>query len=287
MDGETVTQVQGEAARHAHAELASIFDLLHQTLQPTPLLEWFVRWQNLWFTLIAVVGLGALMFAGTRRQASIPSGLQNALEAIVDGFTQFVCSILGPRGKTHVPFIGTLFLYIFVMNAIGLIPLLKSPVASSAPSSFGLPIPLTTFPLALCAVLYVNIASIRAAGPAGYLHHLLGSPNHFILWLVSPLILVIHALGELSKVFSLSMRLFGNIFGEDVLIAVIVQQSTALTTALHWPPVLPLHLPFLFLGLLTSFVQAFVFALLTTIYLALMLPHEDHEAHSEHVVHAG
>ena len=54
---------------------------------------------------------------------------------------------------------------------------------------------------------------------------------------------------------------------------------------MHWPPILPLHLPFLFLGLLTGVVQAFVFALLTTIYLALMLPH--HEEHGEREVSDG
>jgi len=56
-----------------------------------------------------------------------------------------------------------------------------------------------------------------------------------------------------------------------------LKQAVALTQSLHWPPVIPLQLPFLLLGLLTSLVQAFVFALLTTIYLALMLPHEEHE----------
>ena len=266
------------------AELPTLFHLLHQSFERSALAGWLYQWQNLWYSAIAMLALMALVVAGTRKPSLIPRGLQNLLEWIVDGFNQFVCSILGPRGRAHTPFIGTLFLYILTMNALGLIPLMKSPVTSAWTSPIGLPVPLTTAPLALCAVLYVNVASLKAAGLRGYLYHMLGSPSHAILWLVSPLILVIHGLGELSKIFSLSMRLFGNIFGEDALVAVIVQQSTALTRALHWPPVLPLQLPFLFLGLLTSFVQAFVFSLLTTIYLALMLPHEEHEAP---VVHAG
>ena len=271
--------MHGEA-QQATAELPTLFHLLHERFAGSPLLSWLFLWQNLWYSLIAVLGLMMLAYWGTRRQALVPHGLQNGLELVVDGFNQFVCSILGPRGAAHTPFIGTLFLYIFAMNLLGLVPLMKSPVASSSPSPVGLPIPLTTAPLALCAVVYVHVASLKAAGLKGYVHHMLGSPSHVILWLVSPLILVIHALGELSKIFSLSMRLFGNIFGEDVLIAVIVQQAVSLTRALHWPPILPLQIPFLFLGLLTSFVQAFVFALLTTIYLALMLPHDDH--HDEH-----
>ena len=267
----------------AIAELPTVFHLLHQRYEHSPAIAFLFRWQNLSYSLVAMLALMALMYCGARKRTLIPAGMQNGLEFIVDGFNQFVCSILGPRGEAHTPFIGTLFLYIFMMNGLGLIPLLKSPVTSSATSPVGLPIPLTTFPLALCAVVYVNVASLKAAGLRGYLYHMLGSPSHVILWLVAPLIFVIHTLGELSKIFSLSMRLFGNILGEDVLIAVIVKQAVTLTHALHWPPMLPLQMPFLLLGLLTSFVQAFVFALLTTIYLALMLPHE---AHKEAMVHA-
>jgi len=270
------------AATHTTVELPTLFHLLHEHFSHSAMVSWLFRWQNLWFSLVAMAGLVVLAYLGTRKKSLIPVGLQNGLEWIVDGFTQFVCSILGPRGKDHAPFIGTLFLYICVMNLLGLVPLMKSPVTSAVPSPFGMPVPLTTAPLAICAVLYVNLAVLRAAGMTGYVYHMLGSPTHFILWLVSPLILATHLLGELSKVFSLSMRLFGNIFGEDMLIAVIVQQSAALLRALHWPPILPLQLPFLFLGLLTGFIQAFVFSLLTTIYLALMLPHEDYEAHAAH-----
>lgn len=269
---------------HATAELPSLFHLLHQSYEHAPVFAFLFRWQNLGYSLVAMLALMALMSWGARQRTLIPTGIQNGLEWIVDSFNQFVCSILGPRGEAHTPFIGTLFLYILVMNGLGLIPLLKSPVTSAATSPVGLPIPLTTFPLALCAVVYVNAAALKAGGLRGYCYHMLGSPSHVILWLVAPLILVIHALGELSKIFSLSMRLFGNIFGEDVLIAVIVQQAVALTRALHWPPILPLQIPFLFLGLLTSFVQAFVFALLTTIYLALMLPHEEHEESAAHAL---
>ena len=276
--------MHGESAGQATAELPTLFHLLHERFRDSVLVSWLIRWENLWFAGLAMLSLTAVAYCGTRRRSMIPTGIQNGLEWMVDAFKQFVCSILGPRGQEHTPFIGTLFLYILVMNGLGLIPLMKSPVTGSAPSSVGLPIPLTTFPLALCAVIYVNLAALKAAGFRGYVYHMLGSPSHFILWFVSPLILLIHALGELSKIFSLSMRLFGNIFGEDVLVAVIVQQSVALTHALHWPPLLPLQLPFLFLGLLTSFVQAFVFALLTTIYLALMLPHEEHH---EGIVHPG
>ncbi|MBI3323670.1 MAG: F0F1 ATP synthase subunit A [Candidatus Omnitrophica bacterium] len=288
-----VEQAVERAAAHAEqgsaAELPSLFDLLHRSFpHAPPVVEWLARWQSVWFSVVAILALGALARAGTKRRTLMPAGAQNLLEFIVEKFNAFVCGILGPRGQAHTPFIGTLFLYILAMNLLGLIPLMRSPVARSTPWLVGLPLPMTTVPLAICAIVYVNASALKAAGLRGYLYHMLGSPNHVILWLVSPLILLIHAVGELAKVFSLSMRLFGNISGEDVLVAVIVKQSTALASAMHWPPIIPLHLPFLFLGLLTCFVQAFVFALLTTIYLALMLPHEEHERHEEAcVAHAG
>jgi F-type H+-transporting ATPase subunit a len=249
------------------------------------------EWQNVIFSVLAMMVVVALVHAGARRRAAVPSRGQSLLELFVDGFNQFVCGILGPEGRAHTPFIGTLFLYILAINWIGLIPLMKSPTVTSMPSPVGLPIPLATLPLAVCSIVYVNWAGMKASGIKGYLFHFLGSPTNAILWLISPLVLVLHALGELSRVFSLSMRLFCNISGEDTLIAVVVQQSVALTESMHLPPLLPLHLPFLFLGLLTGFIQAFVFALLTTIYLALILPHEEHaterEFHGPSEAHAG
>ena len=84
-----------------------------------------------------------------------------------------------------------------------------------------------------------------------------------------------HIIGELAKPFSLSLRLFGNITGEDTLIAVFIMLGISV---MAFSPVgLPLQIPFYFLGLLLSTIQALVFALLSTIYILLMLPHEEHE----------
>ena len=98
-----------------------------------------------------------------------------------------------------------------------------------------------------------------------------------------PLLLPIHVLGELAKPISLSCRLFGNIFGEDMLLVAFVTLGIASVSFLHLPIGLPLQLPFLLLALLTSTLQAAVFMVLSTIYFLLMLPHDDHgheEAHS-------
>jgi F-type H+-transporting ATPase subunit a len=93
---------------------------------------------------------------------------------VVGGLNAFICRILGPSGRAHTPFIGTLFLYILVMNWMGLVPLFHSPVAHAGTSPIGLPIPTTTLPLAICSVIYVNVSAIRTAGLKGYCLHMLG-----------------------------------------------------------------------------------------------------------------
>jgi F-type H+-transporting ATPase subunit a len=96
----------------------------------------------------------------------------------------------------------------------------------------------------------------------------------------------IHIIGELAKPVSLSCRLFGNIFGEDMLLVGFAGLGISLFSVigLHALPFgIPFHFPFLFLALLTSLIQALVFSILSTIYFLLMLPHDHgHEAEAQH-----
>ena len=103
-----------------------------------------------------------------------------------------------------------------------------------------------------------------------------------------PLTFPIHVIGELAKPVSLSCRLFGNIFGEDMLLVGFASLGIGLMGALHlgWLPFgLPIQFVFLFLALLTSVVQALVFSMLSTIYFLLMLPHDHDAAHAEGARH--
>jgi F-type H+-transporting ATPase subunit a len=94
-------------------------------------------------------------------------------------------------------------------------------------------------------------------------------------------------MGELAKPISLSCRLFGNIFGEDMLLVAFATLGVTTLAFTHLPFGLPLQLPFMFLALLTSTLQALVFTVLSTIYFLLMLPHGEHEhEHEAEAVHA-
>ena len=116
-----------------------------------------------------------------------------------------------------------------------------------------------------------------------------GNPRTVVEWGLVPLLLPIHLLGELAKPVSLSCRLFGNIFGEDMLLVGFATLGIGAMSAMHLGAVpfgLPLQFIFLFLALLTSFVQALVFAMLSTIYFLLMLPHDHgHEAEAHQPAH--
>jgi F-type H+-transporting ATPase subunit a len=189
------------------------------------------------------------------------------VEYAVEMLYDFVVGILGPKyGPRYVPYLGTLFIYILAMNLFGLIPFMDSPTSSLN----------VTVGLALCTFLYVQYTGIRELGALGYVDHMAGSPRSAISWCMVPIMLPVHLIGELAKPVSLSCRLFGNVFGEDMLLVAFTSLGVATLSFVHSPVGIPWQFPFLVLALLTSTIQALVFTVLSTIDLLLMLPHEEH-----------
>lgn len=196
----------------------------------------------------------------TSRIERVPTGLQNLVEAIVSGLNSFCKGIIGPAHyRAFVPYIGSVFVYIFALNAWGLIPGMQA--ATSTVNQ--------TAALAVCTFFMTHYAGFKYAG-LGYLKHFAGEP----LWL-APLMIPIHIIGELARPLSLTLRLFGNIGGEEKAIAIFI--SLGLATGAY----LPLHMPLAALGIFTSFVQALIFALLSSVYIGGALPHE-HHGHDDH-----
>ena len=185
-----------------------------------------------------------------------------------------VVGVIGPRGKNYVPFVGTLFVYIFTQNWMGLIPGLKSPTSSVN----------TTAGLAVSVFFYVQWVGLRENGLKNYILHLMGSPKDVVGWAMVPLNLPLHILEEFIRPLSLALRLFGNVLGEDALIGVFAGLGILAVSVFHSPVGLPLQLPFMMLAMLTGTIQALVFSLLSTIYISLMLPHEEHDAHAHEKV---
>ena len=267
-------QVAGTAHATTHKvaneglkELANWITLLNERWHDVPLIHFLHRWENVAFSLVAAFFLVIVSFLATRKKSIIPTPLQNAVEFVVESLEQLVTGIIGPKGRAYVPFIGTLFLYILTQNFMGLVPGFKAPTSNLN----------TTVALAVCVFFYVQGIGIKQNGLWGYILHLMGSPRDIVGWIMVPLNFPLHILEEFIKPLSLSLRLFGNILGEDSLIAAFVGLGILALSFIHSPVGLPIQFPFLILSMLLGTIQALVFSLLSTIYISLMLPHEEHE----------
>jgi F-type H+-transporting ATPase subunit a len=188
--------------------------------------------------LIMIIGASLLAKGITL----LPSKGQNVLEVIVGGLENFMVEITGPEGRTFFPFIATIFLYIFICNLIGLVPGFFSPTADLN----------TTLSMALCTFVLTHIIGIKFHG-VKYIKHFMGP-----IWAMAPLMFVIELIGHLARVMSLSVRLFGNIFGKEKILGILFGLA-----GFYLVP-----LPILFLGILVSFIQATVFMLLAIVYFA-------------------
>lgn len=192
-----------------------------------------------WFAIIVLV-VGALILG--KGIQMIPRQGQTLLELIVGGLEDFMVDVTGPEGRAFFPFIATIFLYILVCNLMGLIPGFFSPTANIN----------TTLSLASCVFVLTHIIGIKFHG-IKYVKHFLGP-----VWAMAPLMVIIELIGHFARVMSLSIRLFGNIFGKEKVLGILF--------ALAGFALAPL--PILFLGILVSFIQATVFTLLSIVYFA-------------------
>ncbi|MCM8797006.1 MAG: F0F1 ATP synthase subunit A [Candidatus Omnitrophica bacterium] len=242
----------------AEQELPDFIALLLHKFPDVAFLYYLYIWRNVFYAVMVAFILCIFAFIAARRKALIPEGIQNIAEIFVEGIDDFVCGILGSRGRKHTPFIGTLFIYILSMNMLGLIPFFKSATASLS----------TTLALALCVFCYVQYSAIKEMGVAGYLDHLAGKPRGAIAFSVvlPAMLFLLHLLSEVVKPLSLSLRLRSNIWGDDLLLSVMA--------GLGLKGIILLLVNMLSV-LLSGIVQSVVFSLLATIYLAAALPLEE------------
>ena len=165
-------------------------------------------------------------------------------ELLVESLLNLMEGVLGEeKAQKYFPLIGGLFTYIFFCNLVGLIPGLAPPTDNIN----------TNAACAILVFIYYNYLGIKEQGFVNYLKHFMGP----VIWL-GPLMLVIELISHLVRPVSLSVRLFGNMTGDHLVLGVFSQLTPVLI------PVI-----FLFLGLFISFIQAFVFSLLSIVYIGL------------------
>jgi F-type H+-transporting ATPase subunit a len=199
--------------------------------------------------LFVAVALILLLGLASRKLKIIPSKRQSILELIIEFLENLLGDIIGEQGKKYLPMIGTIGLFIFFCNLLGLVPGFMSPTSKLN----------VTVGCALSVFVYYHWQGIRAQGIFKYLKHFTGPTP-----LLAPLLLPIEIISHFSRPVSLSVRLFGNIFAEELLILVIASII---------PFLLPL--PFMAIAIFTATIQAFVFVLLSCIYIAGAVAHEE------------
>lgn len=246
------------AEKNVAQELPNLVTILAHKFPGTSMAHGLISYEQVIFSIIIITLLSIAAFAATRHMSHIPGRLQSAAELIAGGFDDFVCGIIGPKGRSFTPFIGTLFIYILCMNLFGLIPFMKSSTSNWS----------TTLALALCVFIYLQYTGFKELGFFGYIYHLMERPKGILAFsVVIPIILFfLHMISELIRPISLSLRLRSNIWGDDMIMSVLYGFGL---------PALPLLLFSAGIAILAAIVQAGVFTLLTTVYFTLVLSHEE------------
>jgi F-type H+-transporting ATPase subunit a len=208
--------------------------------------------------IIAALIIVMLIVFGVRRLLVVPAGRQNFIELLVETLYGIPEMVMGPRGRQYAPFICTFFLYILLMNLLGLVPPFKAGTASLS----------ITVGLAVAAFLATQYYGFKAHG-IRYLLHFLGP-----VWWMAPFLVFLELLSEFIRPVSLSFRLYGNIYGEEQVVSAL-----ATNLGVPGPFFAVLLLP---LEVLTSVLQALVFTLLVSVYISLATEkHGEHEEASE------
>ncbi|MBR4749197.1 MAG: F0F1 ATP synthase subunit A [Abditibacteriota bacterium] len=189
-----------------------------------------------------------------------PGKPQIALEYIMKALMGFVDNLCPSEKKILRPVLGTTFLLILFSNYIGIVPGFISPSSKVL-------FPVT---MALMAFVFIQVMGFMRKG-FGYLKHFVGEP----VWL-APLNIPIHVIGEIARPISLSCRLYGNIYGEEMVICVLMYITLYVMGANIVPlRIIPLQLPMMLFGLFSGFIQAFIFTLLVGQYISMAVSHEE------------
>ncbi|MEK7498290.1 MAG: F0F1 ATP synthase subunit A [Patescibacteria group bacterium] len=238
-----------------HIEIAAehIFGFITNTLLST------------WVVLLIWVVIGLVI---SRGRNLVPSFIQNIVEIVLEGLLDMMSGVFGSRheAEKYLPIIGTIFLFVLTSNWLGIVPGVGSigffelkeggqvfvPFLRSGASDLN-----TTLALAIIALFFVHVIG---AGAIGFKKHVgkfftFKSPIDFFVG-------ILEFISEIAKMISFSFRLFGNVFAGEVLLIIM---------AFLAPYVVPV--PFLGLELFVGFIQALVFAMLTTVFIGLASSH--------------
>ena len=196
------------------------------------------------YTWVIMLLVALFSFLATRKLSIYPGKMQHVFEVILGGIRNLVLDVMGPEGLKFFPLIAKVAIFILTANLLGIIPGFESPTSNLN----------TTVSIAVVVVVLTHVVGIRVHG-FKYVKQFLGP-----VWWLSPIMLPIELVSHLARPLSLSVRLFGNIMGEDLVVAIIL---------LLVPFLVPL--PVFVLMIFTSVIQTLVFVMLSMIYIQLAM----------------
>jgi F-type H+-transporting ATPase subunit a len=208
--------------------------------------------------VLLIIAFWTVVCVIVRRTLSVenPGRLQILIEDGVAAVQSMLHDYVGDKGPRYLVIVTTIFVFILTGNLMGLIPGLMAPTSTIH----------VTLGCAITVWVYYHFHGIKEQGVVKYFKHFAMPPGAPLF--LAPLMLIIELISHFSRVMSLSLRLFGNIFGEELVILILFS-------------IIPFFvpLPMMFLGIITASLQAYIFVLLTTIYLggAVASEHEQHE----------
>jgi F-type H+-transporting ATPase subunit a len=264
-------------------------------LEP-PIFNTFGLPHHVAFGWLVIAILIAVAAAVPRRPALVPRGLQNALEAALEFVIALIDDVIGREGRRFLPLIATLGLFIFASNLLGLVPGFTAPTDNVN----------TNLACALVVFFAYHWIGIRAHGVGKYLKHFAGP-----MPALAPLMIPIELISHLARPLSLTLRLFGNMLGGHILLSIVFFMTVGLSTwalsgaagaagliigGVGTVATVLFTVGFLFpLKLLVAFLQAFIFCMLSMLYIAGALEaehgseagHGTSGGHGDHAGHGG
>ena len=236
------------------------------------------------YTWVVMVILMGLAVAATRRMALVPSGVQNFMEVVLEQFVELIDDVIGPEGRRYLPLIASLGLFVLTGTLLSLVPGMAGTTSNVN----------TTAACALVVFFAYHAIGIQRQGLGKYIRHFMGP----VPWL-APLMFPIELISHVARPLSLSLRLFGNMTGGHILLAIIFflmgfdgligwavsgSAAGAVVGGVGGVIMVVFTVGFLYpLKILVSFLQAFIFVMLTMLYIAGAIEHaEPAGSHSDH-----
>ncbi len=236
------------------------------------------------YTWLVMIVLASVAFIASRNVQLVPRGLQNVLEVVLEQFISMIDDVMGHEGRKYLPLIATLGLFILGGNLLSLVPGMAGPTANLN----------TTAACALVVFFAYHWIGVRKQGALTYLKHFMGP----VPLALKPLMFVIEIISHLARPLSLTLRLFGNMVGGHILLAIIFflmgldgligwalsgSGMGAVVGGIGGLVMIVFTVGFLYpLKILVSFLQAFIFVMLTMLYISGAIEEAEHHSGEPH-----